>query len=143
MDLSKYFAAAARKTQIYYTRELKAANIDLKYGEMPYIMAICEYPGLPQDEIASWAMVDKSTVAKVVKQLLAKKLITCTVNKDDKRAHHIFPTHKAAVLYGQLHTLKEQWHMQLTGNMSELELMLFMELLEKIPLRENGPLDES
>ncbi|MDR1617100.1 MAG: MarR family transcriptional regulator [Syntrophomonadaceae bacterium] len=136
MDFSGYFSAVARKTQIYYTRELKGLNLSLKYGEMPYIMTICEYPGLTQDEIAARVMVDKSTVAKAVKPLLARKLITCTVNNDDRRVHYLFPTGKAMLLYEQLRALKENWHMQLIGGMSELELVLFIELLGKIPLQE-------
>ena len=132
MDFTKIFATVSRQAQIFYSREL--INEDIQYGQMMCIMCVCERPGLLQDEIAAEIMVDKSTVARVLIQLLETGYVTRQVNKSDRRKNHIYPTEKALLLNTSLLEIKEKWHNQLTNNMTEMELIIFMQMLEKIDL---------
>ena len=112
LDITKCFAAISRQTQIFYTRELMDANIS--YGQMMFIICICDKPGLSQDEIAAEMLLDKSTVARAVKQLTENDLVIRAIDNNDKRKHHIYPTEKALLLYDRMFAVREKWHSRLT-----------------------------
>ena len=130
MDISGSFAAVSRQAQVFFTRELLDENIS--YGQMMCIMCICDKPGLSQDEIAAEMLLDKSTVARTIKQLLDNDLALRAINKKDKRKHHIYPTEKSLLLYDKISAVKEKWHNQITKSLTEMELITILQLMEKI-----------
>lgn len=131
-DITKIFAIANRRMQMHYTRELAALNI--KSGLMGYLMCIRNNPGLSQEQISSLMVVEKSSVAKAVKQLEAEGYITRTTNPNSRREYVLVPTRKTEEMHDRLRAVKEKVHAMMTRNMTDIEQDLFLRLLDKIAL---------
>lgn len=132
IDITKIFAIANRRMQMHYARELAA--LDIKFGLMGYLMCIRNNPGLSQEQISSIMAVEKSSVAKAVKQLEAEGFITRTVNPNSRREYILVPTEKAEEAHEKLKSVKEKVHAVMTRNMTDIERDLFLRLLDKIAL---------
>jgi DNA-binding MarR family transcriptional regulator len=129
-DLSKYISVTYRRTQIFYTEQLK--KLEISSGQFMYIVCICENTGQTQDELSERLLIDKSTVAKVLAQLEANGFVRRTTNVSDKRAFNIFPTNKAGAIYHKILKIKDEWHSKMTEQFSEIERDVFEKLLEKV-----------
>jgi len=117
-DLTKYVSVAYRRTQMFYTEQLK--KLEVSSGQFMYIVCICEHVGQTQDELAERLIIDKSTIAKVLAQLESNGYIRKTINFTDRRALNIFPTDKAVAIYPKILEIKEEWHRQITENLSDI-----------------------
>jgi DNA-binding MarR family transcriptional regulator len=129
-DLSKYVSVAYRRTQMFYTEQLKESEVTS--GQFMYIVCICENVAQTQDELSQRLMIDKSTVAKVLSQLETTGYITKIQNLNDRREFNIFPTDKALVIYPQILEMKDEWHRKMTENFSDIERDIFEKLMEKV-----------
>lgn len=88
-DLTRIFAVVGRRIQMHYARELPAVGI--KYGLMGYIMCINNNPGLSQEEVAALMTVEKSSVAKAVRQLVDEGYVTRTPYRQSRMSSRIYP----------------------------------------------------
>ena len=131
-DITKVFAVVNRRIQMSYVRELPAAGV--KYGLMRYIMCIHNNPGITQEQMAAMMAVEKSSVAKAVKQMLAEGYVTRRVNENCRRENILLPTDKARAAHDKIIPIKKKVHAEVTRNMSGSERGLFLRLLEKLAL---------
>ena len=131
-DITKVFAVVNRRIQMCYARELPAVGV--KYGLMGYIMCIHNNPGISQEQMASMMAVEKSSVAKAVKQMLAEGYVTRTVNEYCRRENILLPTEKTRAAHDKIIPVKKKVHAEVTRNMTGAERSLFLSLLEKIAL---------
>lgn len=129
-DLSKYVSVSYRRTQMFYTEKLK--KLGISSGQFMYIVCICENVGQTQDELSQRLIIDKSTVARVLLQLETNGYITKTINSNDRRAFNIFPTDKAIAIYPKILDIKEDWHIKMTENLSDIECEVFEKIMEKV-----------
>lgn len=132
VDITKIIAIAYRRLHMYYASQLQPMGI--KHGLMMYIMAITDYPGYSQEQIASILYVDKSTVAKAVKQLLKEGYITRTASAHSRREYALCATEKGMEIAGKMDALKSKGHDLITSRMTDIERDIFERLLLKIPL---------
>ena len=130
MGFSKAISAIYRKSNIHYDRELR--KLGLKSGMMMYIMCLCDNPGISQEEMAKDLMIDKSTVAKAIKQLVEEGYVLRSQSEVDNREYILQPSAKALKVYEQLNRTQEAWFQTLTAGMTEVERTLFLSLLDKI-----------
>lgn len=133
-DITKIIAVLERRLQMRYAKELPAFGVT--YSLMGYIMCICANPGLSQERIAALMAVEKSSVAKAVRQLLAEGYVARSVNPASRREYILQPTEKAFAAPGQILAVKKKVHALVTGAMTPVERELFLSLLGKIPLDE-------
>jgi len=129
-NLSKHISMLYRHTQIYYSNHL--SNLGIGSGQFMYILCICEHEGLSQDELSHELSMNKSTVAKILRQLEKTNFITRMVNERDKRIFNIYPTEKAKGIYQHIITVQSSWYELLLANLSEIESDAFEKLLEKV-----------
>lgn len=132
VDITKILAIAYRRLLMFYSHELQA--IGVKAGHMMYICCVCDNPGFSQDQISSYLHVDKSTVAKAVKELLAAGYIVREPNPEFRREFAITPTEKGRRTGGKIAEIKEKGHAFITSRMTDIEGDLFRMLLLKLPL---------
>lgn len=133
VDITKILAIAYRRLVMFYAAQ--AQSLGIKYGLIMYLMAICDYPGYSQEQIATLLYVDKSTVAKAVKALLREGYITRAPNPNSRREYMLTPTGKGLALSENISRFKEKGHALITSRMTNIERDLFEQLLLKIPLK--------
>jgi len=60
-------------------------------GQYPFLLSICETPGIRQDNLADALYLNKSSVARALTQLEQNGFLTRTVDPADRRAYCIHP----------------------------------------------------
>lgn len=132
VDYTMLFAHVHKQSNIFLADRLKELGVNV--GQFPHLMRVCATPGLTQDEIAEKTRTDKSTVAKMLKQLDGAGFVTRKGNPGDKRSLLVFPTQKALDVYPAIMKEKRRWHEKLTGGLTATERHVLDMLLAKIAI---------
>ena len=140
-DYTYIFAHIHKQSNIHLAPGLKEYGVNV--GQFPHLMCVCDNPGLTQDEIAVKTRTDKSTVAKMIKQLVDSGFVRRSDNAEDKRSHFVFPTARALKIYPLIVREKRKWHDLLMSNFTQTERQIFDVLLAKLssdlpPANRNG-----
>lgn len=117
--IGKLTAVIHRKSQSFYTKELKIYNITS--SEYPVIFKLSSGDGITQDEIVNDLGIDKSAVTRIIKSLIDKGLIERNRDKADKRCNRIFLTEKGKQAIIPIKKSIERWNGIITKNMSDEE----------------------
>ncbi|MGT2846320.1 MarR family winged helix-turn-helix transcriptional regulator [Streptococcus massiliensis] len=110
-------------------------HVDLAKGQYPYLVRIVENPGIIQEELSDLLKVDRSTVARSVKNLERKGLIVRRSAEGNLKNKELFATEAGEKVYPLIiaeHSYSEQ--KALTG-FSKEEAELLEGMLAKV--REN------
>lgn len=132
VDYTYIFSHVHKQASIHLAPRLKELGVNV--GQFPHLMCVCNNPGITQDEISVRTKTDKSTVAKMIKQLLDAGFVKREDNADDKRSHFVFPTQKALRIYPAIVKEKQDWHDTLTRSLTSEERQIFDLLLAKLPI---------
>ncbi len=124
------FSKIHRLSCVYLDRQLKSAGI--RSGQFMYITLICESDGLSQENISSELKVDKSTVARAIKQLEDDGYITRMVSREDKRQYCIYATDKAKNMCKKTADIVKICENYFMNELTEIEEKLLNSLLDKI-----------
>ena len=114
--IGKLTAVIHRKSQSFYTKELKIYNITS--SEYPVIFKLSCGDGITQDEIVNDLGIDKGAVARIIKSLIDKGLIEKNKDEVDKRCNRVFLTEKGKQA---IKKSIEKWNGIVTKNMSDKE----------------------
>lgn len=131
-DYTRICAHVHRQSLIFFGGKLREFGINA--GQFPPLMCICDHPGFTQDQIADEVRIDKSTVAKVIKQLIESGFVRREENPADKRSYFVFPTEKARETYPKIAEEKRRWHESLLENLTEAEREVLRMLFEKLKI---------
>lgn len=131
-DLTRFISVSYRRTRIFYTEKL--ASLGITSGQFIYIVAVCDTPGLTQDELAQQLILDKATVANALPPLEKSGFIIKKANKEDRRKYNLYPTEKAMSIYPEILNCKADWHTKITEGLSDIEKDVLERLLEKMML---------
>jgi len=126
----KDFSTIHRQSSIYLDRQLKQFGISS--GQFMYIIIACENDGLSQEDIASDLKIDKSSVARTIKQLESDGYVSRVVSSEDKRQYCVYATEKAKQIYSKLVDTLEVCEDYLTEELTDIEVDLLNRLLEKM-----------
>ncbi|MCP1638365.1 MarR family winged helix-turn-helix transcriptional regulator [Streptococcus gallinaceus] len=110
-------------------------EMDLAKGQYLYLVRICDYPGIIQEELSEMLTVDRSTVARSVQKLEKSGLVVRQTAAGNRKNKHLYATEKGQQLYQVLQ--KEHAYSEarcLTG-LSPVEVEELERLLTKV--REN------
>ena len=102
--IGKLTAVIHRKSQSFYTKELKIYNITS--SEYPVIFDLG---------------IDKGAVARIIKSLIDKGLIEKNKDEVDKRCNRVFLTEKGKQAIEPIKKSIEKWNGIVTKNMSDKE----------------------
>lgn len=89
--------------------------------------------------IANTTSMDKVKVSRAVQLLAERELLTKRIDANDKRSQKLRLTDSGRHLYAQIEPLALQWQNQITADLSQEELTLFMKVVDKLEhgLKEN------
>ena len=130
MQITKSIAALFR-----YLRRQRSAYMEplgLRGPHIRYLMDVCQYPGISQDQLAQRICADKSNVARHVAMLEESGYLRREPAKTDKRALCLFPTEKALEILPELELASEQWEKTLIQDLTPQEVEQFTALLARV-----------
>ena len=100
-----------------------------------YILTVCRNPGISQEELAKFLCVNKSNVARTLAQMEERGLVERRSSAQDKRILQVFPTEQLLERLPQVRQLSRDWNSYLTAEISEEEMEVFQNVLDKIVSR--------
>ena len=117
----------------YRTARLK--NDELGSQHHSIVLAVCNHPGLSQDQLARHLCLNKSTVARALNYLEEKGYVTRTPSESDRRVLLVEPTEKMQAAYPEVRQFTRDWNEQLAEGINADELALFFDILERMERR--------
>jgi DNA-binding MarR family transcriptional regulator len=126
----KKFSTIHRQSCLYLDRRLK--QLGIRSGQFMYIMLACEKDGLSQENISAELKIDKSAVARTIKQLEVEGYVLRKVSNEDKRQYCIYATEKAKNIYKDMTDTVEAGDDYLMEGLTDIEKELLNSLLDKI-----------
>lgn len=100
--------------------------------QMVYLRYVFENPGVSQEDIANFLMIDKGAVAKAIKDMMEKGFLRREQNPEDRRAYCLYATEKACRICMEGQDEARKVEAMITAGLSREELETFMRLLDKI-----------
>ncbi len=88
-----------------------------------YILNVCAYPGVTQEELSRKIFVHKSNVARQLSLLEEKGFIKRTTDPSDKRNMLVYPTEKAYAVLDKIKKVSEEWSALVLEGLSADEIM--------------------
>jgi DNA-binding MarR family transcriptional regulator len=95
-------------------------------------MLACERDGLSQENISAELKIDKSAVARSIKQLEDEGYVLRVVSNEDKRQYCIYATEKARSIYKIMAETIKTGEDYLMQGLTDIEKNLLNSLLDKI-----------
>ena len=92
-ESGRWISILDRLMKMYYDRGL--ADFEIGWGQQFYVEYLYDHPGASAQEMAQCIRVDKATLTKVIKKLLALDYIKVTADEKDKRVKRLYITEKA------------------------------------------------
>ena len=132
-DLMHHVTDIARCAALYRQEEL--ASLGLKSCHASYLAAICERPGITQDQLARRIFINKSNVARQLVILEEDGFVERRPAPGDKRAIQVFPTEKAREAMPEIVRIFRIWESFVAQDLSEEERALLVSMLEKMKAR--------
>ncbi len=126
--LGKWISILYRYSMIYSNYFLK--NFGMSGGQLPFFMNIIKHPGITQDELSKFIKIDKSTTARAIKSLIKSGFVIKEIDKNDKRAHRLYPTSKALKVKEVVLKNARKWDNVLLKGLSKDEKKIVREALE-------------
>ncbi|MBQ8351093.1 MAG: MarR family transcriptional regulator [Clostridia bacterium] len=131
--IMRYINLLSRAQSIYRADKLQEPQLSPVHHS--YVLAICNHPGLSQEELSRHLCINKSNVARQLAGLEANGYIARTPDERDKRQFRIYPTERMLALLPAVRAITEDWNDYLTDGIPEEELAVFHATLEKIAAR--------
>lgn len=115
-------------------REVELQEIGLNAANHMYIFCVCRQPGVSQEQLSKMLHINKSNVARSLKNLEESGFIYKEINTNDKRNYCIYPTNKAKESLPFLVEKIEKWNQFISRGLSENEIDTLYSLLKKVAL---------
>ena len=132
-DLMHHVTDIARCAALYRQEEL--ASLGLKSCHASYLDAICERPGITQDQLARRIFINKSNVARQLVILEEDGFVERRPSPEDKRAIQVFPTEKARDVMPEIARIFRCWESFVAQDLNEEERKCLVTMLEKMKAR--------
>lgn len=120
----------SRSEGVYRTDKLDIP--ELKSWHHTYILAICNNPGLSQDELATHISVNKSNIARNLSYLEENGYVLRKSGEKDRRITNVFPTEKMLDIYPRVKEITLEWNNFLAEDLNPTEFEQFQSILERL-----------
>ena len=100
-----------------------------------YILAVCNNPGISQDEIAKRIHVNKSNVTRHITNLEENGFVRREDNPKDKRSFIVYPTEKALEIKPKILKILIDWDNKLTEDLTSEEKEFLNEILNRVAVK--------
>ena len=101
----------------------------------PFVTYLSRNPGTSQDAIARYLCLNKSTVARTLSYLEEHSYVKREVDAEDRRITRVYPTEKMLEALPQVKALAREWNALISEGLSEEEISVFTNILEKLEAR--------
>ena len=122
----------ARKVHQHVETVFRKENLEITPEQFSLLTILWYNEGVSIKELADRSQRDKTTISRVVDNMIKRDLIRRLDNMDDKRAKRIFLTDKGRNLQDQLVMLSGEIYVQALGNLSDEELDHTLAVIQKI-----------
>lgn len=106
------------------------------------LLEICRNPGISQDELARRICLNKSNAARQAAKLEESGYILRKTSETDKRVLELYPTQTALQVQPEIVKTNRAWREYLTGELSEQEVQMVVEVLERMQRKAAAWLEE-
>ena len=124
--------AIARKVHQHVETVFREENLEITPEQFSLLTILWYNEGISIKELADRSQRDKTTISRVVDNMIKRDLIRRLDNMEDKRAKRIFLTDKGRNLQDQLVMLSGEIYVQALGNLSDEELDHTLAVIQKI-----------
>ena len=138
-DLMHHITDIARCAALY--RQEQLAALELKSCHASYLAAICDCPGITQDQLARRIFINKSNVARQLVILEEDGFVERRPSPGDKRAIQVFPTQKAKDALPQIEDMFRRWQCFVAQDLTEEERRCLTSMLAKMKDRSGEWMD--
>ncbi|QGG53859.1 MarR family winged helix-turn-helix transcriptional regulator [Lysinibacillus pakistanensis] len=114
-------------------------ELELTKGQYLYLVRICENPGIIQEKLAEMIKVDRTTVARAIKQLEVHGFIEKKDDEHNKKIKKLFPTDKGKQVFPFIKRENDHSNRVALAGLSESEGEVLFHLLQKV--RKNIEID--
>jgi len=128
--LARGFSAIERRHRKFMNRALKEEGfVGVAYS---YVIAIKKNPGLNQDFLADFQGVDKSRVARIVRDLELGGYVSRELSPKNRRQYMLVLTQSGEKLYDLIMDKTRQWEALVSGGIDGGDIATTMETIDKI-----------
>ncbi|MEZ7276093.1 MarR family winged helix-turn-helix transcriptional regulator [Pseudoalteromonas sp. 68 DY56-GL68] len=135
LDLQKFLPYSLTNIAVQMSdqfSELYQQQFDLTVPQWRVIANLAQYGQCSSKALCDMAQMDKSTVSRAVKSLLARELLTAQPDPIDKRANLLMLSKKGACLHEQIVPEAIAWQAHLVSGLDNHELTQFFNILTKL-----------
>lgn len=104
----------------------------LKGCHASYLMALCEEPGISQEQLARRLYANKSNIARQLAVLEENGYVRRETDAADKRIQRVYPAEKALALLPLIQEKQAEWDSFITNDLTKEELDLARMVLRKM-----------
>lgn len=126
----KWLSIADRFTKMHLDRHL--ASLGLNSSQHMYVIKICRYPGITQDQFQEISFLNPSNITRSIATLEKEGFIIRKVSEQDKRTRHLYPTQKAKDACEKIFEIGAEWEKKIFKDMTDKEKEHFQEQFLKI-----------
>lgn len=116
-------------------RSERLAALGLKSCHASYLMGICDYPGISQEQLARRIYQNKSSVARQLAVLEEAGFVRRVCCDSDRRVTELYPTEQAEAALPEIRQVLGQWESWVTQDLTEAERGSLELLLGKLKAR--------
>lgn len=128
-DFQRWLSISDRYTKMYLDSRL--SPLGLNSSQHMYILRICDFPGITQDQFIHFFHINPSNVTRSLTFLVNAGYIRKEQNTEDKRTCRLYPTEKAKQAKAEILSVCETWKSAVLEDFTEEERTLFLNLLQR------------
>jgi len=129
-SLGKWISIIHRYSRNFVDKEF--AEFDIKGGYLQFVHALYRHDGLSQDELSEALGMDKTTTARVIKELVELGYVAKKHDCHDKRFYRLSLTVKGKDIVPRLERTLKRWTEVLGTGFAQDERQLAITLLKKM-----------
>ena len=118
------------------------AGSGLSHAHYFYILALCNNPGISQEQLARRLYLNKSSVTRAIAILERDGFVRRETHAEDKRVLLLYPTEKAEALLPRVRLVARGWNDFLLADLEAGEREQFLATLEKVTAKAQSYIDE-
>ncbi|MDR3139740.1 MAG: MarR family transcriptional regulator [Treponema sp.] len=129
-NLIKNLSKLERRQKHFMNRALASTGL---HGIMyKYIITLEKHPGVSQDFLAEFHSVDKSRVARVVRELEKMAYISRSPDEKDRRYYRLCLTGEGMRLAGKIQEALMEWGKGISENISPADIQVTLDTVGKM-----------
>lgn len=139
INVSRYINFLERCSLQYRSKEFK--DLGFSGNHHMFIFYISRNPGCNQDSLVKKLHINKSNIARSVKDLIDDGFIYREIDEVDKRAYKLYPSEKALEILPEIRKRILRFNIEVTKGLTESELQLLDKMLNTVAINASSFVD--